>query len=685
MGIMMILFQPSEFQLVCLRGANSRDFCNQIRQLSCLIVLVLWSLSVAAVQINVDSGSYSGQWKIVDNTGYLTGDQTIDVAPGVRMVQIGYSTNGKFNIDVAANGDITSLNPIAATGVGNVLSFNTTEMIVDVAGYANGKSGAAKPGLWSVSGVASFRAYRDIGPQTIYVVPSLGYIVSIGIVSKFNVEVAANGDVTSLNPDAAIGGGNVLTFNSTQITVDPYNYDDGSQTPGAWGVLGIVTFGVEYGPQNIDLVPNLRYTMQVATNRTAFNFEVEANGNVISLDLNKATAAGSVLTFNTTPIVIDTASYGDDSVGQWHLFQVDNNLIGTNYFNVVPGLNYEIKIGCCSANKFSINVDANGDVSSLNSDAAIGTGNELEFNTTVISIDVGAYTGSWQLVHVTTQGQSGNRDVIVVPGVSYTFDGNPIGSQQFSVAEPCAVDPTQFYSSGFEINITCGALDADEDGVPDDTDNCPDAYNPDQVDQDLDGLGNVCDQDLDGDGVANTYDNCPDVENTGQEDFDSDNIGNECDEDADNDAVPDDEDNCRLLPNTDQANNDFDSFGDACDEDDDNDGIEDTYDNCPFDDNPAQDDFDGNGQGDVCDGDIDGDGVSNDNDLCPGSPFSQLTNADGCNGSQHITLLCDAENFVQHGQYVSCVAHAAKDAADAGLISNKEKARFVKQAAQSNK
>ena len=118
--------------------------------------------------------------------------------------------------------------------------------------------------------------------------------------------------------------------------------------------------------------------------------------------------------------------------------------------------------------------------------------------------------------------------------------------------------------------------------------------------------------------------------------------------------------------------------------DDDNDGIEDDFDNCPFDVNPGQEDFDGNEQGDICDGDIDGDGVSNEDDLCSGSPFNQLTNADGCTGPQQIALTCDRGNFVQHGQYVSCVAHVAKDTVDAGLLSNKEKARFVKDAARSN-
>lgn len=52
--------------------------------------------------------------------------------------------------------------------------------------------------------------------------------------------------------------------------------------------------------------------------------------------------------------------------------------------------------------------------------------------------------------------------------------------------------------------------DGDGDCVPDDTDNCPTVYNPDQADTDGDGLGDVCDPDRDGDGVPNDIDECPD-------------------------------------------------------------------------------------------------------------------------------------------------------------------------------
>lgn len=44
----------------------------------------------------------------------------------------------------------------------------------------------------------------------------------------------------------------------------------------------------------------------------------------------------------------------------------------------------------------------------------------------------------------------------------------------------------------------CPTMDADSDFTPNETDNCPATYNPDQADSDLDGHGDVCDENPDG-------------------------------------------------------------------------------------------------------------------------------------------------------------------------------------------
>ncbi len=113
--------------------------------------------------------------------------------------------------------------------------------------------------------------------------------------------------------------------------------------------------------------------------------------------------------------------------------------------------------------------------------------------------------------------------------------------------------------------------DDDADGIIDINDNCLGLINPDQLDDDNDGVGNMCD-------ICNGGD---------------DNI------DTDTDSVPDD---CDACPGFDDAIDfDEDGFADGCD-------------NCPEHYNPGQEDSNGNDVGDPCDyicGDADGDRLVN--------------------------------------------------------------------------
>jgi len=109
--------------------------------------------------------------------------------------------------------------------------------------------------------------------------------------------------------------------------------------------------------------------------------------------------------------------------------------------------------------------------------------------------------------------------------------------------------------------------DADGDGIPDASDNCPIVRNQSQGDIDGDGIGDACDPDMDGDGVWNAYDNCVGVPNPDQEDGDEDGVGDACIGDSDGDGWPNggsNRDNCPLVPNPDQTDTDHNGEGDDC-------------------------------------------------------------------------------------------------------------------------
>ena len=150
-----------------------------------------------------------------------------------------------------------------------------------------------------------------------------------------------------------------------------------------------------------------------------------------------------------------------------------------------------------------------------------------------------------------------------------------------------------------------GDSDVDGDLVCDEFDNCVDASNNDQLDNDSDGLGDVCDDDDDNDGCVDENDLNPSVESG---DTDNDGVADDCDDclydannDIDNDGVCGDVDNCPEISNNSQLDSDLDGLGDLCDNDDDNDGCIDENDL-----NPS-----------VESGDTDNDGVADDCDICP--------------------------------------------------------------------
>lgn len=210
-----------------------------------------------------------------------------------------------------------------------------------------------------------------------------------------------------------------------------------------------------------------------------------------------------------------------------------------------------------------------------------------------------------------------------------------VGDFHLADISPCAPENNGCLVLIGGLGVGCGGVcvDSDGDGFGDPghpenwcaDDNCPSVYNPDQLDTDDDGEGDVCDDDDDADGIADAADNCPLVFNPGQEDTDSDGHGDLCDicpgyddnADEDMDEIPDDCDNCPAVANADQANNDGDAWGDVCDDDDDNDGVPDLSDNCPYVSNAGQEDNDDDGQGDVCDTDDDNDGILDVADNCP--------------------------------------------------------------------
>jgi len=79
--------------------------------------------------------------------------------------------------------------------------------------------------------------------------------------------------------------------------------------------------------------------------------------------------------------------------------------------------------------------------------------------------------------------------------------------------------------------------------------------------------------------------------------------------------------------------------------------------------------------------DSDGDGVINSEDDCPDTPAGEVVNSSGCSVDQS----CPCDNaWKNHGQYVSCVAHATEEMVADGIITGAEKGAIVSSSAKSS-
>jgi hypothetical protein len=148
------------------------------------------------------------------------------------------------------------------------------------------------------------------------------------------------------------------------------------------------------------------------------------------------------------PIAIQPGNYA----GGYAVAGVTSVLFGPATIDLSAGT-YSLGVG--SASGLTFNVDAGGNVTSNNADAAQGVGNTLTLSNTTITIDPSNYTGSYGVQNVANS-LSGIQNVVVVPNLDNYFVGTGGGNIGFSVdaaGNVTSSDPIAMQASGNSVTL----------------------------------------------------------------------------------------------------------------------------------------------------------------------------------------------------------------------------------------
>ena len=206
----------------------------------------------------------------------------------------------------------------------------------------------------------------------------------------------------------------VEAVSATPLVVDTGNYT------GHW-LLKNVT-GYLSSSQTLD-VPQGSYKLNVG-GISEFDVIIDASGMVSVPNGVSAVGGQNQVTFKTVVVDVDPSDFS----GTYIVSRITSNYVSGPYSLVfVPGNKYAVHPA--GSGRFDFFVDGLGQVTSYNTEAAVGGQNTLVFNTVPLTIDPVDFDGQTYLSRVTDY-FSTPLDLRAVPGVTYTM--HPGGYGQFS-------------------------------------------------------------------------------------------------------------------------------------------------------------------------------------------------------------------------------------------------------------
>jgi hypothetical protein len=306
-------------------------------------------------------------------------------------------------------------------------------------------------GKWYINGDES--SFEYTGSANIDLVTGT-HNIQVDTYGTFEIYINDNGMVTVNNGIYAVGSQNRLTFNTTELNVNPNGYQ-GYLKIGLGTVLGTPD-GFENETLSANLVPGFDYIFSVAYH-SDFLIHIDEFGNVTSDNPAAAICSGNTLTLKTTLLNVKPNGYvGKLKVANgpdfgWSAGDPDEVLSEL----IVPGLAYQFDIALYS--NFRFHISADGKVISDNPTAATTSEDTITFNTIKLNVDNEGNSVNW-FIHNGPGGdilgpKSGSDSVLIVPVEKYYLNAG--GVQKFIYPQSnCSVTPSTISGSGFTLNLS---------------------------------------------------------------------------------------------------------------------------------------------------------------------------------------------------------------------------------------
>ena len=530
--------------------------------LAALTCLIAAPLAAQAVAIVVDTQDFGGIWYVLEGNLVKSGyGRTVigaplpptvqDLDPGAYNLQFGGSSLTRIGITVAGDGTVTSDNPTALVASGNTLTLQTTTATID-------------HGAFEGQTLVLYAGGYKSATYDIVLVKNQAFALQLGdsSLTRKNLKVEADGTLTLYDPSitSVAVSGSTATVQTVPVQVNAHGF------PGRWQIARSTKY---VGDRLVHIPPDEEMLFQIGGGNPRPYVTVTPAGVVSEITDHPAiTVSGSVVDFQTVSFDVLQGDSGVD----WFVREVMLNWANFDDFTVValPGMSYLFQVG--NYGQIYVDLDATGQVVASSKPSALSVldASTLRFNAFPVTVDPGAYSGSWKLPRVDWGPIYGPRTFNLVPDLGYDLSTPEAGTNVFfnldgagapTVATPSslavrdgivtfrtvdmrivtdrpdlAVNNTAYSSltgsDTYDRTFVAAAnvqVTEPSQGWNLVTINANCTATPSSVTPNLATMTFSCSPDADGDYVRDARDNCPLHPNEWQEDADGDGVGDACD------------------------------------------------------------------------------------------------------------------------------------------------------------